>query len=171
MKKYILSTLLAIITISLIVSTVSIFQPIPSVHGEENQNSTLTSNKNEQNSSNMDQTKSPLLFKTENNAVSIKINWNKEIQIGTPLIFFIEFTHPFSGMKLQHVNYNLDIIDSNGENVFSKENIHTHIGDDAQDIEFENRGTYTIIITVLGTGVDPPFDTTRSGVGSIPITI
>ena len=171
MKKYIFSTLLAVITISIIVSTVTHFQPITPILGEENQNSTLTSNKNEQNSSNIDQTKSPLLFKTENNAVSIKINWNQEIQVGMPLIFFIEFTHPFSGMKLQHVNFNLDIIDSNGENVFSKENIHTHIGDDAQDIEFENKGTYTIIITVLGTGIDPPFDSTRSGVGSISITI
>ncbi|MGD1835774.1 MAG: hypothetical protein ACPKPY_13900 [Nitrososphaeraceae archaeon] len=171
MKMHILSALLVVITINILVNTVTPFQTLPLVSGEENQNSTSISNENNQNSSNIDQTKSPLLFKTENNAVSIKINWNQEIQPGIPLIFFLDFTHPFSGMKLQHVNYNLDIINSSGENVFSKENIHTHIGEDAQDLVFENQGTYDIIVTVLGTGVDPPFDTTRSGVGSISITV
>jgi hypothetical protein len=41
------------------------------------------------------------------------------------------------------------------------------MGSDVQNIMIENHGKYTLVITVLGTGINPPFDTTRSGVAKI----
>ena len=109
----------------------------------------------------------PISVKTENNALQILINWDPTAAPGSEIPFSIEFKHPFSEMNLQHVNYNIEVFDNNGSSIYSKENLHTHIGSDVQTIMIPNKGSYDMLITVLGTGIDPPFDMTRSGVAKI----
>lgn len=113
----------------------------------------------------------PTTIKTDNESTEIHINANNDLVLSTPTSFFIEFRHPFSSMPLQHVNYNIDVIDSSGNPVFSKQNQHTHIGQNEHEITFNNTGNYNININVLGTGIDPPFDTTRSGIATVPVTV
>jgi len=97
------------------------------------------------------------------------VNWDSNLSPGTKIPFIIDFKHPFNDMNLQHVNYNLQLFDDKGTSVFSMENIHVHMGSDVQNIMIENPGKYTMVITVLGTGINPPFDTTRSGVAKISL--
>lgn len=111
----------------------------------------------------------PISIKTENNAVGILVFWDSKLSPGTKIPFIIDFKHPFNDMNLQHVNYNLQLFDDKGTSIFSKENIHVHMGSDVQNIMIENPGKYTMLITVLGTGINPPFDTTRSGVAKISL--
>lgn len=113
----------------------------------------------------------PISVKTENNALQILLNWDASASTGNEIPFSIEFKHPFSEMNLQHVNYNIELFDDNGTSLSSQENIHTHIGSDVQKIMIPDKGSYDMLITVLGTGIDPPFDTTRSGVAQISIDI
>lgn len=114
-------------------------------------------------------TSPPISIKTENNAVAILVKWDSNLSPGTEIPFMIDFKHPFNDMNLQHVNYNLQLLDDKGTYVFSKENMHVHMGSDVQNIMIENHGKYTLVITVLGTGINPPFDTTRSGVAKISL--
>lgn len=113
----------------------------------------------------------PTTLKTDNGSTEIQINSNDDLVAPDPISFFIEFRHPFSSMPLQHVNYDIEVVDSNNITVFTQENLHTHIGQDARDIGFENPGNYEIKIKVLGTGIDPPFDTTRTGTAIVPVTV
>jgi hypothetical protein len=113
----------------------------------------------------------PSTVKTDNESTEIHINANNDLVSSTPTSFFIEFRHPFSSMPLQHVNYNLEVLDSSGKPVFSEQNQHTHIGQNEHEITFNSTGNYDIKINVLGTGIDPPFDTTRSGIATVPVTV
>lgn len=113
----------------------------------------------------------PISIKTDNEALGISVNWNSNLTLGKEIPFSIDFKHPFDDTNLQHVNYDLHLFNNNGEPVYSKEGLHTHTGSDIQNIMIENSGSYTMLITVVGTGIDPPFDATRSGIAQIQLDI
>ncbi len=113
----------------------------------------------------------PSTVKTDNESTEIHINANNDLVSSTPTNLFVEFRHPFSSMPLQHVNYNLEVVDSSGKPVFSKQNQHTHIGQNEHEITFNSTGNFDIKIDVLGTGIDPPFDTTRRGIATVPVSV
>ncbi len=106
----------------------------------------------------------PLMLKTENNSVNVMVNWNpKEIEPGNKVDFSIEFQQPSTGTPISHVNYNLRIVDESGAEVESLIKLHTHTGQDVQTVTFGKTGDFKLMIEIIGTGLNPPFDTTKSG--------
>lgn len=106
----------------------------------------------------------PLTLTTADNSLAVLAKWTpKEIEPGMKVDVSLEFLHPFAMTPLSHVNYNLTIVDENGVEVESLEGLHSHIGQDVQTVTFDKTGNFKLMIEVLGTGIDPPFDKTRSG--------
>ncbi len=107
----------------------------------------------------------PVTVKTDNNSVSVIVNWTpKEIHAGKDVDITLEFQNPSSGQTLSHVNYDLKITDPITDEVIkSMAGIHTHSGQDVQTVRLDNKGDFTLEITVIGLGINKPFDTSRSG--------
>ncbi len=116
---------------------------------------------------------SPLVtLQTDNQSVTVLVNWSpQEIQPGQEVQFTLDFQHPFSGESLPHVNYNFEIMDEQGNIVESMTDLHTHIGNDIQTVTFNDTGNFRLVTTILGTGLEPPFDTTRSGTAGSAIMV
>jgi hypothetical protein len=49
--------------------------------------------------------------------------------------------------------------------------LHTHSGSDEQTVTFDTAGSFNVVATIIGTGIDPPFDTTQSGTAQTVITV
>jgi hypothetical protein len=114
----------------------------------------------------------PVNLKTNNGSVNISIDWSpKELHQGKDIQFTINFKDPSSGVLLQHVNYNLEVKDAQGNTVKSLMGLHTHTGNDVQTISFDKTGNFNLVITVLGTGLTMPFDTAKSGTAETPIVV
>lgn len=113
-----------------------------------------------------------MTLQTNNESVTILVNWSpQEIQPSQEVQFTLDFQHPFSGESLPHVNYNFEIMDQEGNTIESMTDLHTHIGNDVQTVTFNNTGNFRLVLTILGTGLDPPFDTTRSGTAESAIMV
>ena len=78
---------------------------------------------------------------------------------------------PSSGESLSHVNYNLEAMDGEGNPVESITDLHTYTGNDVQTVTFDKTGSLKLVVTVLGTGINPPFDTARSGAAETAVTV
>lgn len=118
------------------------------------------------------ETPSPVTVKTDNESVNVIVSWDvQEIEPGQEVEFTLDFQHPFSGQSLPHVNYDFEIMDGKGNVVESQTDLHSHIGRDIRSVTFEEVGSFSLVVTILGTGLDPPFDTTRSGTAQMPITV
>ncbi|HET6808032.1 MAG TPA: hypothetical protein VFH28_03155 [Nitrososphaera sp.] len=76
-----------------------------------------------------------------------------------------------SGESLSHVNYNLEAMDGEGNPVESITDLHTYTGNDVQTVTFDKTGSLKLVVTVLGPGINPPFDTARSGAAETAITV
>ena len=114
----------------------------------------------------------PVTVATDNQSVNVLISWEPmEIEPGQDTEFTLEFQDPSSGESISHVNYNFEIIDQNGGTVQSMTDLHTHSGSDEQAVTFDTAGNFNLVATVIGTGLDPPFDTTQSGTAQTVITV
>lgn len=114
----------------------------------------------------------PVTLQTVNQSVTVLVNWSpQEIQPGQEVQFMLDFQHPFSGESLSHVNYNFDIMDEQGNIVKSMTDLHSHVGNDIQTVTFNDTGNFRLVATILGTGLEPPFDTTRSGTAESAIMV
>lgn len=114
----------------------------------------------------------PVTLQTNNESVTVLVNWSpQEIQPGQEVQFMLDFQHPFSGESLPHVNYNFEIMDEQGNIVESMTDLHTHAGNDVQTVTFNDTGSFRLIATIIGTGLEPPFDTTRSGTAESAIMV
>jgi hypothetical protein len=49
--------------------------------------------------------------------------------------------------------------------------LHTHSGSDEQTVTFDTTGGFSFVVTIIGTGIDPPFDTTQSGTAQTVIPV
>ena len=117
-------------------------------------------------------TPQPVTVATDNQSVNVLISWEPmEIEPGQDTEFTLEFQDPSSGESISHVNYNFEIIDQNGGTVQSMTDLHTHSGSDEQAVTFDTAGNFNLVATVIGTGLDPPFDTTQSGTAQTVITV
>jgi hypothetical protein len=93
-----------------------------------------------------------------------------EIEPGQDTEFTLDFLDPSSGESISHVNYNFEIIDqNNGEIVQSMTDLHTHSGTHEQTVTFDTIGGF--VVTIIGTGLNPPFDTTQSGTAQTVIPV
>ena len=115
----------------------------------------------------------PVTVATDNQSVNVLISWEPmEIEPGQDTEFTLDFQDPSSGESISHVNYNFEIIDqNNGETVQSMTDLHTHSGSDEQTVAFDTAGSFNMVATIIGTGIDPPFDTTQSGTAQTVITV
>jgi hypothetical protein len=115
----------------------------------------------------------PITVATDNQSVNVLISWEPtEIEPGQDADFTLDFQDPSSGESISHVNYNFEIKDqNNGETVQSMTDLHTHSGSDEQTVTFDTTGGFNFIVTIIGTGIDPPFDTTQSGIAQTVIPI
>jgi hypothetical protein len=115
----------------------------------------------------------PITVATDNQSVNVLISWEPtEIEPGQDTDFTLDFQDPSSGESISHVNYNFEIKDqNNGETVQSMTDLHTHSGSDEQTVTFDTTGGFNFIVTIIGTGIDPPFDTTQSGIAQTVIPI
>jgi hypothetical protein len=115
----------------------------------------------------------PVTVATDNQSVNVLISWEPmEIEPGQDTEFALDFQDPSSGESISHVNYNFEIIDqNNGETVQSMTDLHTHSGSDQQTVTFDTTGSFNFVVTIIGTGIDPPFDTTQSGTAQTVITV
>lgn len=118
------------------------------------------------------ETPSPITVKTDNESVNVVVSWNvQEIEPSQQVDFTLDFQHPFSGQSLPHVNYDFEITDEQGNVVESQTGLHTHIGRDIRTVSFAETGSFNMVLTIAGTGLDPPFDTTRSGTAQMPLSV
>ncbi len=114
----------------------------------------------------------PVTVTTDNQSVNVVISWvPMQIEPGQDTEFTLDFQDPSSGEPISHVNYNLEITDQNDETVESMTDLHTHSGSDQQTVTFDNPGSFNLVTTIIGTGIDPPFDTTQSGTAQTVITV
>jgi hypothetical protein len=114
----------------------------------------------------------PVTATTDNQSVNVLISWQPmEIEPGQDTEFTLDFQDPSSGESIPHVNYNFEITDENGETVQSMTDLHTHSGSDGQTVTFDSTGSFNLVATIIGTGIDPPFDTTQSGTAQTVIPV
>jgi hypothetical protein len=115
----------------------------------------------------------PVTVATDNQSVNVLISWEPmEIQPGEDTDFTLDFQDPSSGESIPHVNYNFEIKDQNNdETVQSMTDLHTHSGSDEQTVTFDTTGGFNFIVTIIGTGIDPPFDTAQSGIAQTVIPV
>jgi hypothetical protein len=115
----------------------------------------------------------PVTATTDNQSVNVLISWEPtEIEPGEDTEFTLDFQDPSSGESIPHVNYNFEITDeNNGETVQSMTDLHTHSGSDEQTVTFDTPGSFNLVTTIIGTGIDPPFDTTQSGTAQTVIPV
>jgi hypothetical protein len=114
----------------------------------------------------------PVTAATDNGSMNVLINWEPtEIEPNQDIEFTFDFQDPSSGESISHVNYNFEIIDENGESVQSMTDLHTHSGSDVQTVTFDTTGRFNLVVTIIGTGIDPPFDTTQSGTAQTAIMV
>jgi len=114
----------------------------------------------------------PVTATTDNQSVNLLISWQPTaIMPGEDTEFTLDFQDPSSGDSIPHVNYNFEIVDQNGGTVESMTDLHTHSGSDAQTVTFDNPGSFNLVATIIGTGIDPPFDTTQSGTAQTIIPV
>jgi hypothetical protein len=114
----------------------------------------------------------PVTVATDNQSVNVLVSWEPaDIEPGEDTEFALEFQDPSSGEPISHVNYNFEIMDQNGETVQSVTDLHTHSGSDEQTVTFDTQGSFNLVATIIGTGIDPPFDTTQSGTAQTVIPV
>jgi hypothetical protein len=115
----------------------------------------------------------PVTVTTDNQFVNVLISWEpSEIEPGQDTQFTLNFQDPSTGESIRHVNYNFEIKGkNNGGTIHSMTGLHSHSGTDEQTVTFDTTGSYNLIATIIGTGIDPPFDTTKSGAAQTVINV
>ncbi|MGH9991992.1 MAG: hypothetical protein ACREBU_11805 [Nitrososphaera sp.] len=114
----------------------------------------------------------PVNAKTDNDSVNVVIDWTpEEIEPGQSVEFSLGFQNPTSGESLAHVNYDVEFMDEAGSVVESVEDVHSHDGSEVHSIIFDSTGNLKMVVTVIGTGLTPPYDTTRSGTTELAIMV
>jgi hypothetical protein len=114
----------------------------------------------------------PVTVATDNQSVNVLISWEPvEIEPGQETELTLDFQDPSSGEAIDHVNYNFEILDQNGGTVQSMTDLHTHSGSDDQTVTFDTAGGFNMVVTIIGTGIDPPFDTTQRGTAQTVIPV
>src|SRR5215204_3029078 len=114
----------------------------------------------------------PVTVSTDNQSVNVLISWEPvEIEPGQDTEFKLNFQNPSSGEPIRHVNYNFEITDQNGEPVQSMTDLHTHSGTDEQTVTFDTVGSFNLVATIIGTGINLPFDPAQSGTAQTVIPV
>lgn len=115
---------------------------------------------------------SPLTLKTDNDSVNVIVSWEpQEIEPGQEVTFTVDYRDAASGEPLAHVNHDFKITDESGRVIESATGLHTHSGGDIHTVTFSQTGNFNLEVTILGLGINQPFDTTRSGTAETAIVV
>lgn len=116
---------------------------------------------------------SPILsLLTDNNSTVIEIKWSPEnMQPNERITFDLVFKRPPLNTQIDHVNYNFQLLDEDDKVVVTVPNLHTNSGHDTVPVTLEKVGNYKVKIQFLGTGLNPPFSTIRSGNAEASIVV
>ena len=104
---------------------------------------------------------------TDTGGIGVAVEWTpSQLNADMESTVKLHFSDAFSGGSLNaDVLYSLNIIDKNGKQIYSKDNLIAKGGVDTQTIDFPSNDKYTIQVTVKGiTKNEQPVDKTRSGV-------
>ena len=104
---------------------------------------------------------------TDTGGINVAAKWTpSQLNANTESTLKLDFSDAFSGGRLNaDVIYDLRILDSGGNEVYSKSNLTAKDGTSTQTIDFPNNENYRIEIVVKGLVRDgQPIDTTRNGV-------
>ncbi|HLG36538.1 MAG TPA: hypothetical protein VI338_00250 [Nitrososphaera sp.] len=114
----------------------------------------------------------PLTLKTDNDSVNVIVSWRpQEIEPGQEVTFLVNYRDAVSDQPLMHINHDFKITDESGQVIESATGLHTHSGGDIHTVTFSQTGNFKLEVTILGLGLDPPFDTTRSGAAETAIVV
>jgi hypothetical protein len=113
-----------------------------------------------------------LFLSTLNETANIEISIDRQnFEINEITNFTLRFFDPQNGNFLEDVNYSFEVLDSSGDKILIMKNQHAESGEDTLSINFSQEGPFTILIDIVGTGTDEPFDTKNSGIASATITV
>ena len=113
-----------------------------------------------------------LHLETDNGAVTVELNIGKDSpDIAKPSAFELKFLDSNTGDLLENVHYSFEIVDFEGNKIVNNENQQAEAGTAFENVQFSKSGPTTINIDVIGTGVEPPYETKFSGNTSTVITI
>ena len=113
-----------------------------------------------------------LFLSTLNETTYVEINIDRQnFEINELTNFTLRFLDAENGSLLKDVNYSFEVLDSSGEGILIMQNQHAESGEDTQSINFSQEGPFTVLIYIIGTGINEPFDTKNSGVASATITV
>jgi len=111
-------------------------------------------------------------LETDNGAVTVELNIGKDSpDITKPSAFELKFLDSNTGDLLENVHYSFEIVDFEGNKIVNNENQQAEAGTAFENVQFSKSGPTTINIDVIGTGVEPPYETKFSGNTSTVITI
>ena len=114
----------------------------------------------------------PMTLKTDNGSVNVIVSWRPaEIEPDQEVTFFVNYRDAVSDEPLTHINHDFKITDESGEVIKSFTGLHTHSGGDIYTETFGQTGSYKLEVRIIGLGLDPPFDTTRSGTAETAIVV
>ncbi len=114
----------------------------------------------------------PLTLKTDNESVNVIVRWNpQEIEPGQEVTFIVDYRDALTDEPLQHINHDFEITDESGQVVESATGLHTHAGGDLHTVTFDETGNFNLEVRITGLGLNPPFDTTRSGTAQTGIVV
>lgn len=115
---------------------------------------------------------SPLTIKTDNDSVNVIVSWRpQEIEPGQEVTFIVNYRDAITDQPLTHINHDFEITDESGREIESATGLHTHSGGDIHTVTFDQTGNFNLEVTIHGLGIDPPFDTTRSGTAQTAIVV
>lgn len=113
-----------------------------------------------------------LLLETDNGAVTVELNIGKDSpDIAKPAAIELKFFDSNTGNLLENVHYSFEVVDFEGNKIVNSQDQHAEAGIAFENVHFSKSGPATMIISVLGTGVEPPYETKFSGTTSAVITV
>jgi hypothetical protein len=104
---------------------------------------------------------------TDTGGINVAVEWTpSQLNADTESTLKLDFSDGFSGDRLDaDVIYDLRILDSEGNEVYSQSDLTAEDGTSTQTIDFPNNENYRIEIVVKGLVRDgQPIDTTRNGI-------
>ncbi len=114
----------------------------------------------------------PLTLKTDNGSVNVIVSWEpQEILPDQEVTFTVDYRDAASDEPLTHINHDFKITGEGGQVIKSFTGLHTHSGGDIYTATFGQTGNYELEVRIIGLGLDPPFDTTRSGTAETAIVV
>ncbi len=85
--------------------------------------------------------------------------------------FNLRFVDPATGAQIEHLNYQLMIVDADGNIIHRVHEGHAHNGMNSYSLLFSDTGSFTLTVDIEGVGAMKPYDSIYSGTASSSVTV